>query len=705
MTTMRPASGRTHRGADRGNEAILRTRNTQHRGHLRPARWKLLDGLQIVVLTLLGVAALTALTFFGYLYLAAFLLLLTLFIPALPEYRARGYSPLGYVLLALWAQIILTGYAAPFLALAYALRDYFHFEEPRLPLIGAYGPGLMAWVRLVAGVTGIAMSVGFVIFALKWRLEQLRQIGNLPRSKARSAAIGLAEFEGVARHVAGPGGEEHDERKRILPADDPLKPVARFYLEDETGRILVDPAGARLRTGMAFHVSVQLCEITLHNASKPRGRKGELWDGDPVYLIGNVQIDPEAVPDPTGAAGILVRPLAQPHHSGPLWRLLFGRQSPGEQLNAPNVFFASDSRERGARQAILSGMRQSVLFALIWIAASGWLLSREIDRIGERDHWSVQATAPQPPDPRAERARLVAELHSGDPLKRSAALGRLWERRHEFEKNPECCPELAPHLLAALENKQRHERDFAVYALARMRHDRKRAVTAIVPLLQSPDEGVRESAAHALRQIKTEPQAAVPALVAALGDPVPGVAHAVCHALAEYPEAMALAFQCLKERLADADREVRHEAVSRLSRTPLDPVFALPLWGELLNGPDTQFTYFAAIGLLHLEREAKPALPQLIEALRNKRHNGRVFVVRTLGKIGPDAAPAVPDLVAALAEHRTEVQSDAVEALGAIGPPAAQAIPALRQLEHEAYDADVRSRAARALRRIERPPA
>jgi hypothetical protein len=65
----------------------------------------------------------------------------------------------------------------------------------------------------------------------------------------------------------------------------------------------------------------------------------------------------------------------------------------------------------------------------------------------------------------------------------------------------------------------------------------------------------------------------------------------------------------------------------------------------------------------------------------------------------------VPDLVDVLAEHRTEVQRDAVEALAAIGPSAAQAIPALRQLEREGYGADLRGSAARALRRIERPPA
>jgi HEAT repeat protein len=681
-------------------------RDTQLARRLPLAAGNLLRGLSVIAVTLLTVVALTALSHFGYLYLAALVLFLSLLVPLLPEYRALGYSALGYLLVALWLQISLTGYFAPFLALACALQDHFRLEEPMPPPFGAYGPALMAWVRLVAGVTGIAMSAGLLAFALRWRLEQLRQIGNLPRSKARSAAIGLAEFEGVARRVAAPGGaQDQAGLKRILPGDDPLKPVVRFYLEDETGRILVDPAGARLRIGMAFHMSLQLCEIHLHNASKPHGRKRELWDGDPLYLIGNVQIDPEAGPDPTGAGGILVRPLAQSHHSGALWRLLFGKQPPGQQIKAPNVFFASDSREHGARRAILAGMRQSLLFALVWIAASGWLLARQIDRIGERGQWSVEATPAPPPEPRTERARLVAELRSAEPFKSAVALDRLWARRHEFEKDPQCCPELVPGLVAVLEGSDRHARDFAVYALARMQHDRKRTVAAIVPLLRSPDAGVRESAAHTLRQTTSEPEAAVAALVAALDDPVPGVAHAACHALAEYPQAMAFAFQCLKERLAHADPEVRREAVSRLSRTPLDPVFALPLWSELLNGPDPQFTYFAAIGLLHLEREAKPALPQLIEALRNKRHNGRVFVVRTLGKIGPEAAPAVPDLVDVLAEHRTEVQRDAVEALAAIGPSAAQAIPALRQLEREGYGADLRGSAARALRRIERPPA
>jgi HEAT repeat protein len=666
----------------------------------------LLDGLGVVVVALVMVAVLSALAYFGYLYLAALILVVSLFVPALPEYRALRHAPLGYALTVLWSQISLTGYAAPFLALAYALQDYYRFQEPTPPLIGDYGPWLMAWVRPVAAVAGIAMSIGFTVLALKWRLEQLRQIANLPRSKARSAAIGLAEFEGVARHAAADGGAGNAQPGiRILPGDDPLKPLPRFFLEDETGRIPVEPAGARLRTGIAFHIAAQLCEIYLHDASRRHARRGQLWDGDPLYLIGNVQIDPQAAPDPTGAGGIVVRPLAQPHHSGALWRLLFGRQSPGQQVSAPNVFFASNSREHGARRAILSGMRQSVLFALIWIIASGWLLAREIDRIAERDDWSVTAPVQPPPDPRAERASLVGELRSTDPLKRSAALSRLWERRHEFENDPGCCPELAPQLLTVLGIGTRHERDFAVYALARMQHDRGRAVAALVALLQSRDEGVRESAAHALRQITSEPEAALPFLVAALQDPAPGVGHAVCHALAEYPQAMALAFQCLKERLADADPDVRQQAVSRLSRMPLDPLFALPLWGELLNGPDKQFTYFAAIGLLHLGREARPALPQLIEALRNERHDGRVFVVRTLGKIGPDAAPAVPDLIDALGEQRSEVQRDAVEALGAIGPPAAQAILALQQLQRQGYTADLRSSAARALRRIERPPA
>jgi hypothetical protein len=242
----------------------------------------------------------------------------------------------------------------------------------------------MAWVRALASLAGIGVSLAYVVLDAKWRLEQLRQIRNLPRSKTRSAAIGLAEFEGVAHALTAepPATRDVSEPRRILPAE-PGNPMARFCLEDETGHILVDPAGARLRTGTAFHLSGQLCEVYLGNRAKRSGRKGELWEGDPLYLIGNVQIDPDAPPDSSGSGGVAVRPLAEPRYSGPLWRLLFGKQPAGLQRKAPNVFFASDSREHGARQAILAGLRQSVLFALIWVAASGWLLNRELQRFGE----------------------------------------------------------------------------------------------------------------------------------------------------------------------------------------------------------------------------------------------------------------------------------------------------------------------------------
>jgi HEAT repeat protein len=685
------------------DRALRRISGAQSARWLLPHAAATLRGLTVAGLVLLGVATLSALSFFGYLYVAGLLLAASLFLPFSSDLRARGYSPVGFALLILWGQVSLAGFVAPFLALAYALLDSLHLPEPLLPLFGMYGVTLMAWVRAVAALAGIGMSLAYVFLDAKWRLEQLRQIRNLPRSKTRSAAIGLAEFEGVARAVhSGPrSAGERFESQRILPGES-AQPLLRFFLEDETGRIPVDPTGARLRTGTAFHLSGQLCEIHLGNAAKPSARKGELWDGDPLYLIGNVQIDSDAPPDSSGSGGVVVRPLAVPHYSGPLWRLLFGKDPPGQQRKAPNVFFASDSREHGARQAIVSGLRQSVLFALIWIVASGWLLNRELQRFGQREYWQPEAVVPEPVDPREERARLVKALRSANAFDRSAALNGLWGRRGEFEHDSSCCPELAPALVATLEHKDRHVRDFAEFALATMRYERTRIVPQIVRAFGSPDPGVRQSVVETLGRIKSEPEVALPALLAALEDPERPVQHAACHALAEYGEAMALAFRCLKERLTDPDEEVRHEAVSHLSRIQLDPVFALPLWSGLLNGRDTTFTYFAAIGLIHLGREAKPALPQLIEALRNKRHNGRVFVVRTLGMLGADAAPAVPDLIAALEEHRTEVQHDAVIALRAIGPAAAEALPALRRLQREAYDASVRNYAALAVRDIER---
>jgi HEAT repeat protein len=653
-------------------------------GGLLPLASALLEGLRVAFVALLLVVGLTALSFFGYLYVAALLFVISLLLPLSSELRARGYSLVGFALLTVSTQVSLAGFAAPFFALSYALLDYLHLPQPVLPLFGSFGVTLMAWVRAVAAVAGIGMSLTYVFLDARWRLEQLRQIRDLPRSKTRSAAIGLAEFEGVARAAA-------PDQRRILPWN-PEQPMPRFYLEDDTGRIAVDPTGAKLRTGMAFHLGGQLCEIYLGHGA----RKGQLWDGDPLYLIGNVQIDTDA-----GAGGVVVRPLATPHYSGPLWRLLFGKESPGSERKAANVFFASDSREHGARRAIVSGLRQSVLFALIWTIASGWLLQREMQRFGQREYWTAETPASELVDPRAERDELVQALRSANQFERAAALNALWARRAEFEHDPDCCPELAPALVARLKHEDAHVRDFAEYALANMRYDRARIVPEIARVLAFPDPGVRQSAAETLGRVKAEAEAALPPLVAALEDPARPVQHAACHALAEYAEAMALAFQCLKERLDDPDEEVRKEAVRHLSRIQLDPLFAVPLWSELLNGADDTFAYHAAIGLNLLGREAAPALPQLIEAVRNEQHSGRVFVVRTLGLIGADAAPAVPDLVLVLDEHRTEVQRDAVVALRAIGPAAAEALPALRRLQAEGYDERIRNYAALAVRDIE----
>src|SRR5438270_8675384 len=105
----------------------------------------------------------------------------------------------------------------------------------------------------------IGVMVGIAAFVRGFRLLQRRRlILDVPRSKVRSAAVGLVELRGRAvgpytfpapatgedcflhwtigwRLADGKYTKTIDERRYVL-----------FFLEDETGRALIDPAGAEL---------------------------------------------------------------------------------------------------------------------------------------------------------------------------------------------------------------------------------------------------------------------------------------------------------------------------------------------------------------------------------------------------------------------------------------------------------------------------
>jgi hypothetical protein len=141
---------------------------------------------------------------------------------------------------------------------------------------------------------GFLLVVGFV------RLCRKRMIENLPSSRVRSVAMGLAELVGRVRQrtpVRAPlsgtlcsyfrytieketGGKNR--RWEVVERGESSEP---FWLEDDTGRILVQPAGADPILRTAFR------ETRRHGgvfSTRWRYTEQRLVDGQRIYVLGTV---------------------------------------------------------------------------------------------------------------------------------------------------------------------------------------------------------------------------------------------------------------------------------------------------------------------------------------------------------------------------------------------------------------------------------
>ncbi len=332
---------------------------------LRPFLWLLwLVLISLVLPVLLGV-------------ITPFLLLVWVvgFIPLFtsPAFQERiGVTGLGWLLWGVWWPVLLFTATVPALALLFAVMLHvfgqippelgkvlviLHEQLPRefqqwLPVVH---PSQQDWARffLAAGVLGAATNFVYVFMEIPWRLKQIAQIRALPRAKARSAAIGLTEFEGIARTI----GADRDISKFGATEAQP------FYLEDETGRILVDPGLATIRARTVSGTALMLNEV-----------EEGIRDGDPVYVIGNVQ-NREALPPGTPDSDRrVVRPLGQSLVSSPVGLLLFpGRRQPADR-KAANIFIVDKGRELKVLLRLRMALWDFCFVSAVYLAASLWLV-------------------------------------------------------------------------------------------------------------------------------------------------------------------------------------------------------------------------------------------------------------------------------------------------------------------------------------------
>ena len=450
---------------------------------------------------------------------------------------------LGILLIVVVLWVTTIGLAAPLKALAMAA--YFLLGRPAggaLEAFAAAGPGGVSFDLLVG-------SAGFAIVALwlyrdaLWRFRQASQVENLPTSKARSVALGLVELRGVAQSEGSGPGPIIELSWDMFDYLQPRQTLRPFYLQDKTGRVLVDPTECRVRAGWITDVfSLFGCrEIVL----KRRVEKDDSYDsitrtlmpGDPVYLIGNAEINPKAPPDAVDSDRLVIRPAAQSSWSLSLWRFLFGQVTPAKGRSIFNVFFLADKDEASARSLILSGMHTVRAIGCLWLASSTVLLWFALHPISPSpDSWRAAYWAGKPPEPfmRDERFHRFEQYMKGvgrqsreaipavlealryqDLRYRERAAGALIRLLPAFREQAKAAVPLLIETLTISRNPDYVQT--SIIALGEFGPFAAPAIPQLIDLLQDRDFVLRFQAAIALGELRAE--AAVPALLKAREDP------------------------------------------------------------------------------------------------------------------------------------------------------------------------------------------
>jgi hypothetical protein len=233
-----------------------------------------------------------------------------------------------------------------------------------------------------------AFAGGFALFAYGFILRSRRKlIENIPTSKVRSMAVGLVELQGAAREFGKPlvspfSGEScvhyeyHVEelrssgRNRYWATVVKYKSSECFYLEDETGKVLVNPKGADLRLAVDRRYSTELFSsrdagIFLAGLDRLgisttsfgfrrtlRGKEIYVQPGDKIYALGT------ALPLPAILGG--------PTEQNPLWI----------EKGAGNYYCISDKSEKELLASMLWTMILALYGGPALTLASGYFLMK-----------------------------------------------------------------------------------------------------------------------------------------------------------------------------------------------------------------------------------------------------------------------------------------------------------------------------------------
>jgi hypothetical protein len=223
-----------------------------------------------------------------------------------------------------------------------------------------------------------ALLYGFVFARLAmWDRVRARQLRTLTPGPIASLAQGLVKVQGTVRTLLSsnePAVLSFDEQPgKTTWAIDEVQ--ASFYLEDETGGLLVIIDGANIlpRDGVVEDpwglpgspLTIGAREIHLNRARK--GKEGPhrfgLSRGDPATVIGRVERNPAyGTDEPGNEAENRIRPS-----TGGFFRPVYY-----------NMFLVADELGDGVSRHLRRRARHSVLIGLLFAAGSLWLLTQGV---------------------------------------------------------------------------------------------------------------------------------------------------------------------------------------------------------------------------------------------------------------------------------------------------------------------------------------
>jgi hypothetical protein len=206
-------------------------------------------------------------------------------------------------------------------------------------------------VTLACGICGFLVAA-MALRAAAWMRGAHESILGLRAMKVRDLQPGLACVAGKARATKEGATADHPVLKISAGADQVLFP---FFLEDDTGRILVDPRGARAGKDFA---------IDLTGNQDPK-EDNKLVSGDTITVVG------------------VVGPLDAKHGLG---EFVIGRRSLGDAYASPTagsprffeageVFKLVKGADEQAADRIRLGFARPLFWAVVWVMSSGFVTS------------------------------------------------------------------------------------------------------------------------------------------------------------------------------------------------------------------------------------------------------------------------------------------------------------------------------------------